>query len=1674
MYKKIVKKIEKQMAEGVGSRTFLKQVGMARREAQELLYTWISAAEISEVVLRGSYEASRILQLCLPLMESLSPQKPQQGWLEYAYQLCMQRIFPAGKETGREEKKAGPSPCETAALFYLEILSAFLWQLPELGAAKPGYYFEFLTEEEWRACESAGEYRMFLQHFRRDKVFELMWLGAETTSFDSLGHVAGVHRIAMHEARQLKQLGVPVDLGLISAAAAGHDIGKYGCRGEEVKRIPYLHYYYTAQWFKRHKMTGIGHIAANHSTWDLELENLSVESLLLIYADFRVKSGGRDESGREIIKYYTLQESFDVILHKLDNVDKAKEDRYRKVYAKLKDFEDYMRSMGVNTDLTSSQPEKVEAPDPAVRCAGDTVQLMKYMAVEHNIRLMHILQSDVSFATVQEAARSEKNWKNSRAYINVFEEYFTYMTRRQKALTLNFLYEQLMHKEGDIRRQAAALMGKIIVNFDEKYRKELPKSAVKNGSGGAELTTADGLNRAGIPRTGLKLWEKYLNMMFQPDHKVIEKHRRWVGFALKIVVETVLSQCRPQEKEAYLQKLLSYYVPFDCDDITAFTMLDTMSAIPLQTLSYRDKRKLLTFACSLSGRPSAELRAGVLRCLQNFVSQMEHIDSAERKREASGYRTAFRTQLQKALKAMQTEDEATLHYVKEQLLSAKGRGFAAGSAAEAIIAAGGTNIAGETENAGSTSVAGSAGKNTANQDVISDIFLQNMKIATPWMIKEINIQLLLEYVHKDPSANVLQVAAHLSNLLKVSERITVRHTAGRALLHVAPLLSKDQRNEIAIELNKGLETGEYEFSKYIPEYLGQFVLWLHPQELDEFLRDLQKFLVSVNDRVVCVALDTIGVMIRCYSCYRQRFEERESEETYRKRQHLMIGLLLGGLANYRQSVSQEAFLVLGQELFASEQLSEEEKLSLFALTCKKIATTIPGQEKDQLTFFNNAASLNHIYRFIGDYLFNHGEFCLQEPDKVAFFPGTFDPFSLSHKGIATALRDLGFTVYLALDEFSWSKKTQPRMIRRQIMAMSVADEENIFIFPDDIPVNIANPSDLQRLQQLFCGKELYLAVGADVVQNASSYRAQPSPGSVQAMNHVVFKRFDVELDYSGIISGKVLELNLPERLMDISSTKIRDNVDRNRDISNLVDPVVQNYIYENNLYLREPEFKPVLGGKAVRLEVRKRCTSEVARLLSESLRQHCAEREELEGLMEKAGAVLLWDQRGEIRLIGAAIFRGMATSELYGEFRNTEVVNYIREHTSGKIVLLQGVFTFGKSDVEDRAQLLLTEALAHALARDFTYCVYSPRLHGIESAMEELLQRQGFFALKEADAGRPVFAVDMKQPVTIFKNIATSLKAPFNEAPQVLSAIDRAHRRLQTAMTKLYPGNLVLSFNASVMHNRMVGLITEANQVPREPLAVRRLGEHMCVPFGKILRGVAVPNTVTKTLHTEKVLSPDLKSFVITEYPDYSPLPNQVRTLRSFRRPVILADDILHKGYRMRELDPIFKEENVPIDRIVVGLLSGRGKDLMAIQDRKVESVYYLPSLKAWFVESSIYPFIGGDTVDRPVKMRANLLNSTNMILPYAIPGFVGDAPKAAIYHLSMTCLENARQLLETLEREYQERFERKLTLNRLGEVVISPCCPDRGECLICDYHVAPSAYVKDDIERLIRLEGLL
>ena len=113
---------------------------------------------------------------------------------------------------------------------------------------------------------------------------------------------------------------------------------------------------------------------------------------------------------------------------------------------------------------------------------------------------------------------------------------------------------------------------------------------------------------------------------------------------------------------------------------------------------------------------------------------------------------------------------------------------------------------------------------------------------------------------------------------------------------------------------------------------------------------------------------------------------------------------------------------------------------------------------------------------------------------LAFFPGTFDPFTLSHKGIVQEICNMGFEMMLAIDEFSWSKNVQPRKTRREIVYHVLGwpiPMSRFFLIL--FLLNIANPEDLKRLHELFPDKKLYLVVGSDVILHASSYKAPAEP-----------------------------------------------------------------------------------------------------------------------------------------------------------------------------------------------------------------------------------------------------------------------------------------------------------------------------------------------------------------------------------------------------------------------------------------------------------------------------------------------------------------------------------------------------------------------------------------------------
>ena len=1520
-----------------------------------------------------------VLALCRPELETLCPGEPSEGWLAYAYDYARRLLYP---------EKTDAEPFAPGAVFLLSVLQVLFAAEAELLPHDPAWTFDFLTDDELAGSPCAPSYQRFLRLWRREFVYELMRLGLEVTPYRTLEHIAGVHHIAVTAARALRKSGVAVDVALVSGAAAGHDLGKFGCRPGE--RVPYLHYFYTDQWFRRRRMTDIGHVAANHSVWDLEPDYLSVEALLLIYADFRVKQL-HDAQGREITRISTLAEAFQVILDKLDDVDGEKQKRYTRVYARLEDFEQFMVSRGVDVTMSGGDTPPLPEKHTALMTDDEALRALTLRCVGHNMELMHRLTDQRSFARLLEEARGETDWRRLRAYLAVMESYSLYLHIPQKVQTLTFLYELLMHREGDIRRQAAALLGEIIAGFHAGYAKERPADIRPD------------------PRaiTDVDQWRLYLDKILYPDHKLMPQHRRWIGYTLKFAVGSLLSHC-PGREERFLAPVFAYYRrPEDLDDYTAFQLLDTAAALPDTAYTASRARQMMDFAAALSLRKDLTIRMAAVLLLDRLARLYPEDGRAL-----------------EAVIAVPDGDSGTLRYLKQDVLS---------QGAPLLLP----------------------------EDVVSEIFLDNLKTATPWITKQGNLRLLTDFARSGKSP-ALHIATHLSNLIKVSDRVTVRHSAGNALLALAPRLTADQRNEVAVELCRGLELGQQEFTKYIPDYLGRFALWLPPAELDEVLDDLRVNLSSSDSRVTASVLDTVGVIYEAYDAYRSRFPE--TDDAYRRRRERLLGLLMRGLSGIDGATRQEALFVLGRRVFGSGELGRHEKRRAFMLTQRKLLSAQDEFPGEGLTFYYRAAMLGKLYRFITEERLFHKGFDFGAPRPVAFFPGTFDPFTLSHKGIVRAIRDQGFEVLLAIDEFSWSKKTQPYRLRRRIAAMAVADVFHVSIFPEDFPVNIANPENLHELRAAFPGRSVSIVVGSDVVLHASSYKKSVTPDSIHTFDHVVFRRTEPDAepaDYS-CITGKVLELTLPPQLEEISSTRIREAVDANRDISNLIDPTVQEFIYRRGLYLREPQDKPVLRTEDLSFLPASPETAEKFLRTMLSVPTAAALRTQIESRGDDV--MVCRDTDGTI--LGAASYACLDSARLFARLGDPALSGLVRQNAGGRTLLISGLFVPRGERQSDLCQLLITEVLTLALSREFTYALYLPLEGAVSGYGRQLLTLQGFVP---AGDSTDALAVDMRCPIVLSRNVDTAVKAPFSSSPRVLAAIAAAHRRLQAALTKLQPGSLVLSLSAGVIYHRLLQRITGRNGVPAEPTTPRVLGPDICVPYGKILRGVAVPNTVTKTLRTDKVYEPDLSTYSIEAYPDYSPLPDQVRTIHAFARPVILVDDMLHDGKRIRRLAPLLAETNTPVDQVLVGYLTGMGRDLMEQLGYDVDAIYYLPNLRLRFVESTLYPFIGGDTVRRSEALPGGLQPAVNRILPYAAPEYTGMDDETA-WELSLCCLENARDILLALETEFRSLYARNLTLSRLGEAVILPLCPDKGGCMTYDLSRAASTYLEGDIELLKRM----
>lgn len=1491
---------------------------------------------------------------CEPVIRRFG-ELPEEGLLPFAYESLSAGLYPySGAPRSTKGLKA-------ALRFYLTVLSRLLDEEQE-AAFDPLLGYLPITEEELAASAIRRQCELFADTIKKSGFRELLRIGREIMPFDPAGHTFGVCHVAMHTARQAAKAGLPVDVALVACAALAHDIGKFGCRGEDMARIPYLHYYYTWKWLEEKNMPEIAHIAANHSTWDLEFENLPIESLLLIYADFRVRAE-RDAEGREHTVIGTLMQARDRIFVKLADMTPEKKLRYETVYQKLDDFERFLEMSGVNTDPLSDSSIAVQSRDAALLVQNEVVRALTNHAFDNNIHLMHMVSVSDSFEALLEQARDEKHLSRIRTYLLLFEEYSTYMTRTHKLLTLRFLYELLMHHDGDVRRHAGRIMGGILANSGPRYRKELPRGA-------GALAIAPALHA--VLSESTTLWDDYIELCLHPDYKISQKHATRISNSLKTIAGSLFARCMAEERRGYWEKLYRRVLSSGSEDL--LVLMDTLPHVPHPVMTLPEIERMLPILAGAAGSGEARVRICALRA----ICAVTNGDQALLKRAVEKVSLTADAEFASVWMLNQLRANAELDPLPEPAFP------------------------------------------------VAEIYLANLKSSIPWTMKLVHIDRLCEFVHKNPD-EAFHIAMHLSNLLSVSEHLPVRERAGEALSEICGVLSVDQRNEIMIDLLRELETGQNEISGYIPPYLGRLVCSMPEKEMDEGVDYLEGLIRAANPRAARAALITLSVILTIYTAENGARTDAVTERIF--------GLLLTGVAHFDDDIRLTALEAICRNYFGNAGCPLTARRACLVRFGKKLLTLLGERRDGMLAFFNEAAMLNHLYRFM-TLCETNGGFAYEPLKPVAFFPGTFDPFSAGHKRIVEEIVLRGFEVYLAVDEFSWSKRTLAKLLRRQIVSMSAASLPDVYLFPDEIPVNLAVPDDLKTLAGLFCDRELYIVAGSDVILNASAYR-QSGPGTAATCNHILFSRVDAA--HAGdprraedILRGKVVSLSLPAYYESASSTQIRDYIDKDMDIGMLVDPVVQDFIYARGLYLRMPQYKYELSALAKR---------------------SCEVRE-----TGDAYDAIYRDDAGEpvARVRG----KSLCVTDLYDALgERKRAAETVRKFASGRILYIEE--TTGEGE-ELRA--LLCDLLARSLNRDHTYALWS----NADAAAREISGQLGFLPVPEQDT---LLYADMRSPLVLLEDALQRIKEPFSSDEAVVAAVMSTRPPLRRAICAMFPGKLLLCFDMEAINAGLIEKVRAYNGVSNVPPTEKTIGRAMCVPYGKILAETIVPNTVTKTLHADKAFRVNESGFDITESPGYSPLVNQIKTIKSFRRPVLLIDDLLHNGYRLEKLDPLFREQGVEIERIVVGILSGRGLDLMREQKRNVDCEYYIPNMLYWFTESLLYPFIGGDSVEGGIVER-DYPPSINLILPYQYPKYLHGAPPPAVRHYSRVALHNALTLLTVLEERYLKLQGTGLTLRRLGEALVRPRLPDKGAHMHYDLNVVASAYLRDDIRQMRRISN--
>ncbi len=185
--------------------------------------------------------------------------------------------------------------------------------------------------------------------------------------------------------------------------------------------------------------------------------------------------------------------------------------------------------------------------------------------------------------------------------------------------------------------------------------------------------------------------------------------------------------------------------------------------------------------------------------------------------------------------------------------------------------------------------------------------------------------------------------------------------------------------------------------------------------------------------------------------------------------------------------------------------------------------------------------------------------------KIGFFGGSFNPPTIAHYNLIKQAKEaynFDIVYFVPVNDY-YNKKNLISIDKRiEMLKILCQKEKNIQVL--EIEKNIDKKLDaidiFRIIEKEYKNNDVYFFMGEDNYKKMYTWK---SYDELKKYKYIVFQRSD-KSEYK-INNKNIIYMKNSENLK-ISSSIIREKINRNEDISILVSKEIENYIKENNLY----------------------------------------------------------------------------------------------------------------------------------------------------------------------------------------------------------------------------------------------------------------------------------------------------------------------------------------------------------------------------------------------------------------------------------------------------------------------------------------------------------------------------